>query len=103
MRWAAALGTGEAGPQRPPADPGELALLDALSWLPERVAIAARRSRPDEFARYLEDVARVTLATLAGPGNRRSPGNDRLALAAAARTGLAAGLGLLGVSAPDRL
>jgi arginyl-tRNA synthetase len=103
VRWAAALGTGEAGPQRPLAYPGELALLDVLSWLPERVAIAARRSRPDEFARYLEDVARATLATLTGPGNCRPPGNDRLALAAAARTGLAAGLGLLGVSAPDRL
>jgi arginyl-tRNA synthetase len=103
VRWAAALGTGEAGPQLLPADRGDLALLDVLSWLPERVAIAARRSRPDEFARYLEDVARVTLDTLTGPGNGRAPGNDRLALAVAARTGLAAGLELLGVSAPDRL
>jgi arginyl-tRNA synthetase len=103
VRWAAALGTGEAGPQAPPADRGDLALLDVLSWLPERVAIAARRSRPDEFARYLEDMASVTLATLTSPGNRRVPGNDRLALAVAARTGLAAGLELLGVSAPDRL
>jgi arginyl-tRNA synthetase len=103
VRWAAALGTGEAGPQLPPADRGDLALLDVLSWLPERVTIAARRSRPDEFARYLEDVARVTIDTLTGPGNGRAPGNDRLALAVAARTGLAAGLELLGVSAPDRL
>jgi arginyl-tRNA synthetase len=91
---------------RPPADQGELALLDALSWLPERVAIAARRGRPDEFARYLEELASATIAALSTashPGSARAPGTDRLALATAARTGLAAGLGLLGVSAPDRL
>jgi arginyl-tRNA synthetase len=86
-------------------------LLDALSWLPERVAIAARRGRPDEFARYLEDLASVTVDVLSSashPGNAtrgdgRAPGTDRLTLARAARTGLAAGLGLLGVSAPERL
>ena len=81
-------------------------LLDALSWLPERVAIAARRGRPDEFARYLEELAGATIAVLicAGyPANARVPGTDRLAMAEAARTGLAAGLGLLGVGAPDRL
>ena len=81
-------------------------LLDALSWLPERVAIAARRGRPDEFARYLEELAGVTIAALICPGypaNVRGPGTDRLALAKAARTGLAAGLDLLGVGAPDRL
>ncbi|HEX6451110.1 MAG TPA: DALR anticodon-binding domain-containing protein [Trebonia sp.] len=107
VRWAAAADPDLAGPQRPPADPEELALLDALSWLPERVATAARRGRPDEFARYLEHVANVTLATLTrprAPGQRpRRPGSDRLTLASAARTGLAAGLTLLGVSAPDRL
>jgi len=91
---------------RLPADPGELALLDALSWLPERVAVAARRGRPDEFARYLEELAGVTVDGLCSarhPGNAAAPGNDRLALARAARAGLAAGLGLLEVSAPDRL
>jgi arginyl-tRNA synthetase len=93
----------------PPADPGELALLDALSWLPERVATAARRGRPDEFARYLEDLASVTVDVLSSarrrgsaPKGNRAPGSDRLTLARAARTGLAAGLGLLGVAAPDR-
>ncbi|MBO0839052.1 MAG: hypothetical protein J2P28_26565, partial [Actinobacteria bacterium] len=64
VRWAAAANPDQAGPQRPSADPGEEALLDALSWLPERVATAARRGRPDEFARYLEHVADVTLAAL---------------------------------------
>jgi arginyl-tRNA synthetase len=103
VRWAAALGTGEAGPQRPPADPEELPLLDALSWLPERVAIAARRGRPDEFARFAHQVAELTLATVTIPTSGRAPGSDRLAIAEAARTGLAASLGVLGVSAPDRL
>ena len=82
------------------------ALLDALSWLPERVATAARRGRPDEFARYLEDLASVTVDVLSSashPGIAAAPGSDRLTLARAARTGLAAGLGLLGVAAPDRL
>jgi arginyl-tRNA synthetase len=90
----------------PPADPGELALLDALSWLPERVAVAARRGRPDEFARYLEELAGITvdvLSSVSHPGNAAAPGNDTLTLAMAARTGLAAGLGLLEVSAPERL
>jgi arginyl-tRNA synthetase len=107
LRWVAALGdSGEAAQPCLPADPADWALLDALSWLPERVAGAARRGRPDEFARYLEDLASATIAALpfvryrdrAAPG-----GNERLALtralAAAARTGLAAGLGLLEVAA----
>jgi arginyl-tRNA synthetase len=105
VRWAVALGaSGGAAVPCLPADPAERALLDALSWLPERVAVAARRGRPDEFARYMEDLARATIAAV--PFLR--PGDDeRLALASAlaqaARTGLAAGLGLLGVAAPDRL
>ena len=106
VRWAATPGGAEAVPRRPPADPGERVLLDALSWLPERVAVAARRGRPDEFARYLEELASVTIATLSSPGypgSARAPGSDRLALARAAQAGLAAGLELLGVSAPDRM
>jgi arginyl-tRNA synthetase len=125
VRWAAAssaadtIGSGEA-PQSLLADPPELlvggyggsprrgvaALLDALSWLPERVAAAARRGRPDEFARYLEDLASVTVDVLSSanhPGSAAAPGSDRLTLAMAARTGLAAGLGLLEVTAPKRL
>ena len=99
VRWAGAPYAGS-----PPPREATAVLLDALSWLPERVAIAARRGRPDEFARYLEELASATIAALICPGypaNARAPGTDRLAKAA--RTGLAAGLGLLGVGAPDRL
>jgi arginyl-tRNA synthetase len=116
VRWALiSRGSDLACPETtgpcPPADPGELALLDALSWLPERVVTAARRGRPDEFARYLEDLASVTIDVLRStpqpaapghPGRAGPPGSDRLALAKAARAGLAAGLGLLGSGAPDR-
>jgi len=109
LRWAAALGTRQAGPQefRPRllAEPGELALLDALSWLPERVAAAARRGRPDEFAGYLEGLAERTIDTMSATSfaTVSDISTERLWLAAAARTGLAAGLDLLGISAPERL
>jgi hypothetical protein len=76
-------------------DPIDLGLAYQLSWLPERVAIAARRRRPDEFARYLSDLADGIIRQI-GPASN-------LELAAAARTGVAAGLGLLGITAPDRL
>ena len=108
VRWAAnsrpiTLGR-PAVPRHPVAHQAESMLLDALSWLPERVAVAARRGRPDEFARYLEELASATIAALicAGyPAKIRVPAADKLALAA--QTALAAGLGLLGVAAPDRL
>jgi arginyl-tRNA synthetase len=100
LRWAAALDTRPGGFQpRLLAAPEELALLDALSWLPERVAMAARRGRPDEFAGYLEELAARTIDTM----STSSISSERLWLADAARTALAAGLGLLGVSAPERI
>ena len=106
LRWAAALGTRPAGfTARLLAEPRELALLDALSWLPERVAVAARRGRPDEFAGYLEELAARTIDTMSTTSFTKIPDitSERLWLADAARTGLAAGLGLLGVGAPSRL
>jgi arginyl-tRNA synthetase len=106
LRWAAALGTTPAGFRpRQLAEPGELALLDALAWLPERVAVAARRGRPDEFAGYLEELAGRTLDTMDTTGFTAisTISSERLWLADAARTGLATGLGLLEVSAPGRL
>jgi arginyl-tRNA synthetase len=106
LRWAAALGT-DPGEFRPRllAGPAELALLDALSWLPERVAMAARRGRPDEFAGYLEELAARTIDTMSTTGftTISSITSERLWLADAARTALAAGLGLLGVDAPERI
>jgi arginyl-tRNA synthetase len=105
LRWAAALGT-ESGGFQPRLLTGsvELALLDALSWLPERVAMAARRGRPDEFAGYLEELAARTIDTMSTTGftTISSISSERLWLADAARTALAAGLGLLGVDAPER-
>lgn len=129
LRWAAACGFRKGDPDefRPDllTDPWELALLDAASWLPERVAAAARRARPDEFCGYLEDLARAYQNCFAGnpvwpaccageepaavrPGEAGESGardsiRARLWLAAAARTCLTTGLGLLEVSAPDRL
>jgi arginyl-tRNA synthetase len=110
VRWAAtSAGEKTSSPSIEGSSPRET-LLDALSWLPERVATAARRARPDEFARYLEDLASVTVDVLSsashpgsGPVRNGAPGSDKLGLASAARTGLAAGLGLLGVGAPERL
>jgi len=107
LRWAADSGVNGPGGFRPRllVAPPELALLDALSWLPERVAMAARRGRPDEFAGYLEELAARTIDTMSTTGftTISSITSERLWLAHAARTGLAAGLGLLGLDAPNRL
>jgi len=106
LRWAASLGREPAGFQpRQLTAPPELALLDALSWLPERVAMAARRGRPDEFAGYLEELAARATETMSTTGFTTIPSisSERLWLADATRTALAAGLGLLGVSAPERI
>ena len=100
------------------AHPGERALLSAMSWLPERVAGAARRHQPHVLTAYLEDLA-VTYSACqescpaAAPGTFRpaawpAPAEPlllpaRLWLAEAARTVLGTGLGLLGIAAPDRL
>jgi hypothetical protein len=103
LRWA---GTPPGDPRpRQLTGPGEMALptielLSALSWLPERVAVAARRGRPDKFARYLEGLASRTIGMMS-VSSRSNP--EHLWLAAAARTGLGAGLALLGIAAPERL
>jgi arginyl-tRNA synthetase len=123
LRWATALGLrrGEAAAFRPGslAHPRERALLAALSWLPERAAQAGRRGRPNEFTGYLEDLAETYQECREAcpawpergsqgargtglPGDARTV-RARLWLTEAAAAGLAAGLGLLGVSAPDRL
>ncbi len=118
LRWSADLGlpTVDAAQFQPRllAHPREQALLGAMSWLPERVAGAARRGQPHVLAGYLEELTGTYLdwqeccspgqpgAFPAGPG--RPAGTQlqqaRLMLADAARTVLGTGLELLGVAAP---
>jgi arginyl-tRNA synthetase len=120
LRWAASLGL-TADPKAAAASvtdqlaAPELALLDCMSWLPERVAAAARRRRPAELARYLEQLARAWLdcrercpalpfygaAAPAAEAGRRA--SARIGLAAAAQIAMASGLGVLGMSAPERM
>jgi hypothetical protein len=106
LRWAASLGSVPDGFRpRLLVAPPELALLGTLSWLPERVAMAARRGRPDWFAGYLVELAARTIDTMSTTGFTTIPtiSSERLWLADAARTGLATGLGLIGVTAPERI
>jgi arginyl-tRNA synthetase len=96
------------------AHPSERVLLDAMSWLPERVAGAARRRQPHVVAAYLEDLAGryfdwQEACPVMRPGSvlSRPLGGEltqaRLQLASAARTALGTGLQLLGVTAPGRM
>ena len=117
LRQAADLGLskGEAGETgwRLLGQPQERALLDGMSWLPERVAWAVRRRRPGEFARYLEELASAyhdcrencPALPFGGTGAPRDSGTlrARLWLVTASRTAIGAGLDLLGIGAPDRL
>jgi arginyl-tRNA synthetase len=106
------------------AHPSERVLLDAMSWLPERVAGAARRRQPHVVAAYLEELAGryfdwQEACPVMGPGSLpprppdlRPAGGPpagtklfqaRLQLASAARTVLGTGLRLLGIAAPGRM
>lgn len=113
LRNAADLGV-EADPAS--FDPALLAhekegeLLRALAELPRVVASAAELREPHRVARYLEDTAGVYHRFY--DSCRVLPRGDeevsdlhraRLVLVAATRTVLANGLGLLGVSAPERM
>ena len=86
--------------------PEELALIKALSQLPEEIHLAARDYDPSRINRYL--------AALAGDFHRfynacRIKGeapemvSARLKLADSVRSVLANGLNLLGVSAPEKM
>jgi arginyl-tRNA synthetase len=111
LRWAADLGIRRSEPDwRLPellAQPAELALLMQLSWLAERVAGAARRGRPAELPRYLEELAAAWLTCrescpvlpFGGRAAPRDPAgiSARLWLADATATALAAGLNLIGI------
>lgn len=116
LRRAAGLGLSRGEPAgfepRLLTRPAQLALLGVLSWLPERVAAAARRRQPRALTRYLEELAGAYLdvreSCPALPSGGRSAPRDaataraRLWLADAARTALGAGLGLLGLCAGTR-
>jgi arginyl-tRNA synthetase len=117
LRWAADLGLEAAessavlGSQL--SSPAERVLMSALSFLPVRVAAAARRRRPDELCRYLEQVSGTWLACrldapalpFGGAAAPRDPAQAgaRLVLARAVAAVIAAGLRLTGVAAPGRL
>ena len=87
-------------------------LLRALADFPKVVASAAELREPHRVARYLEDTASVFNKWYDTDECRMLPKGDepvvpanlaRLLLVIAARTVLANGLGLLGVSAPERM
>ena len=96
------------------AHPSERALLDAMSWLPERVAGAARRGQPHVLA---GSPGGLGAGTLAGrkPARRRGPARFRRGHRAgsSSRPGcswpvprgpaLGTGLRLLGIAAPGRM
>ena len=86
--------------------PEDLELLKKLAVFPDIIARAARTREPHRITDYLEDLARVAhgwyhkCRVLGEPPDTEAA---RLALARAARVVLANGLGLLGLSAPDRM
>jgi arginyl-tRNA synthetase len=94
------------------SSPAERAMLGLLSFLPVRVAAAARRGRPDELPRYLEQVSAAWLECQqdapALPFGGRAAVRDahvisaRLLLAGAVAAALAAGLALTGIAASNR-
>ncbi len=92
--------------------PREGELLRALAEFPRVVAGAAELRQPHRIARYLEDMTSVFNKWYDTRECRMLPRGDepvapineaRLVLTAAARTLLATGLDLLGVSAPERM
>jgi len=86
--------------------PEDLELLKKLAVFPDVVTKAAKLREPHRVTDYLEELARVShgwyhkCRVLGEPPATEAA---RLALARAARVVLANGLGLLGLSAPDRM
>jgi len=92
------------------ADEREGSLLRALAEYPRVVARAAELREPHRVARYLEDTAStfhkfydVCRVLPQGDEDPSDLHRARLMLVAATRTVIANGLGLLGVSAPERM
>jgi arginyl-tRNA synthetase len=91
-------------------DPTDAALLAALAEFPRVVAHAAELREPHRVARYLEELAgsfhkwyEATRVTPRGEEPVTDAHRTRLWVAEAARQVFANGLGLLGVSAPERM
>ncbi|WP_026204997.1 arginine--tRNA ligase [Actinomycetospora chiangmaiensis] len=110
-RNAADLGVGREDPDLALlVEPREGDLIRTLGEFPRVLASAAALREPHRVARFLEELAGAyhrfydTCRVL--PQGDEEPGplhTARLALCEAARTVLASGLGLLGVSAPERM
>jgi arginyl-tRNA synthetase len=90
--------------------PEEILLLRKLGELPELVARAAEARAPHHVAYYLREVAGLWNPYVQDGKRHRVLNEDdpalteaRLALTGAVRTVLARGLGLLGMSAPERM
>jgi arginyl-tRNA synthetase len=87
----------------------EIALVRKLSTFPEVVARAAESREPHHVAYYLREVAGLWNPYLQDGDRHRVISQDedltaaRLGLALAVRNVLASGLGLLGLSAPERM
>src|SRR5262245_57433396 len=89
--------------------PEEADLVKRVQRWPETLAHAARTREPQEVARYLLDLASAFHAYVSDGQRHRVISEDaeltaaRLGLVAALRITLAAGLALLGISAPERM
>jgi arginyl-tRNA synthetase len=86
--------------------PQDTELLKKLSAFPEAVARAARDREPHRITVYLDELAGVVHGWYHHTrtvGEPTATERARLLLARAGRIVLANGLGLLGISAPDRM
>ena len=86
--------------------PEELALIKALSQYPEELHLAARDYDPSRINRYLVSLAGglpPLLQRLPHQGGGARVLSARLKLADSVRAVLANGLGLLGVTAPEKM
>ncbi|HET9254635.1 MAG TPA: DALR anticodon-binding domain-containing protein [Pseudonocardiaceae bacterium] len=108
-RNAADLGISAENPQLELLDhERESELIAALGEFPRIVSVAAQLGEPQRVARYLDDLVGACSLFFERvlPRGDEPPGPQhtaRLALCAAARQVLANGLGLLGLSAPERM
>jgi arginyl-tRNA synthetase len=92
---------------RPPLDPSEKLLVKRLLEFPEEVRVAAERRAPHRICAYSTSVASDFHAfyrdcqVIGAEG--KGVESSRLALCLAAKRTIAAALGLLGISAPERM